>query len=495
MTTRALGRLLFILALAPLPARAQTSNERARRLLEDGREYRQAKKMTQAIAAFSDIVTSFPETDSADDALLELGRYYMDDLADADKAKQAFEQVTKTYAQSDGAPGAYYSLGLITLGRATTSAELDDAMAQFTRVQSLYPRSQWVGHALYGMGRVHRKAGKLEDAIEYLRRVVLEYPRSEAAPAAQFEIGRCYAVLGNARQAMEEFQQVRNRFPDGGDWPARALDQITALWRLHGEGQPSLRFDPTYTLTLGDILKDVSALVMSADGTLWLASGKTRAAVPVLDGKPGSSLMLEEPQALSISPRGEIVVAGRLAVRIGVKDTKAFAVPADKPGEMESLEKITAAVQLPGGTILVADDRRKRVFRYDPQSRFQGPFPDAKERAVTRMSLDAEGGIVMLDERDKSVRVFDVSGRQLRAIGARGTGYEIKRPVDVAVDELRNTYIADAEGGIYIFGPAGQLVTVVAGTGEMRRPRALTLEADGALLVYDEKAEKVLRYR
>jgi tetratricopeptide (TPR) repeat protein len=495
LTTRAHGLLLLILALAPLPASAQSSSERARRLLEDGREYRQRKMMTQAIAAFGDIVTSFPESDSADDALLELGDYYLNDLADVEKARAAFEQVTKTYAQSDGAPGAYYWLGFITLNRATTSAELDDAMAQFTRVQSLYPRSQWVGSALYGMGRVHRKAGKLEEAIEYQRRVVLEYPVSPAAPAAQFEIGRCYAVLGNARQAMEEFQQVRNRFPEKSDWPARALDQITSLWRLHGEGQPSLRYDSSYSLAVGEILKDVSSILMTPEGTLWLGSGKARAAVPIADGKPGASVALEEPRALALSPRGEIVVAGRLAVRIGPKDIKAFAVPADKVGEMENLEKITAAVQLPGGILLVADEKRKRVFRYDAQSRFQGPFPDAKEREVTRLSLDGEGGIVMLDERDKSVRVFDVSGRQLRAIGAKGAGYEIKKPVDVAVDELRNTYIADAEGGIYIFGPAGQLVTVVAGTGEMRRPRALTLEADGALLVYDERAEKVLRYR
>jgi len=492
LTAKATALVLITLTLAPLPARAQTANERARRLLEEGRSYRQRKMDKQALAAFGDIVTSFADTDSVDDALLELGRHYMDVEGDVDKARQSFEAVTKGHAQSDGAPGAYYWLGRLTLGRANTSAELDDAMAQFTRVQTLYPRSQWVGHALYAMGLVHRKAGRLEDAVTFQRRVVLEYPHSEAAPMAQFEIGLCHAVQGQAAPAMEELQQVRNRFPEG-DWPGRALDHITALWRLHGEGKPTFTLDPEYALALGDILKDVAAIVMAPDGTLWIASGKSKSAVPVVSGKAGPSLLLEDPRGLSLTTKGEVVVAGRMAVRVGPRDIKTFAMPADKPGEVETLDRIAAAVQLPGGAVLVADEKRKRVLRYDAQYRYQGPFPDPKEREVTRLLLDPEGQIVALDEKDKSVRIYDVTGRQVRAIGGRGAGYEIKKPVDVAVDAFRNVYVADGEGGVFVFGPAGQLLTVL--TGELRRPRALTLESDGALLVYDDKAEKVLRFR
>ena len=42
--------------------------------------------------------------------------------------------------------------------------------------------------------------------------------------------------------------------------------------------------------------------------------------------------------------------------------------------------------------------------------------------------------------------------------------------------------------------PAGQLLTTLAAP-EMKRPKALTLDATGAVLVYDERAEKVLRYK
>ena len=492
----AAGLVLLTLVLGAAEARAQTrANEQARQLLEEGRAYRKEGKLRQALESFTRIIgtADFARTDSVDDALLELGRYYMDVEVDVARARQTFERVTTDYSQSDGAPGAYYWLGRISLARATSMGELDDALAQFGRVQRLYPRSEWVAHALYASGLVQRKAGKLDLAIDYGRRAVLEYPHSDAAPMAQFEIARCYAILGDPARAMEEFQQVRNRFPES-EWLPHALDRITALWRLHGSEKPAFALDPGYNLSLGDILKDVSAILMAPDGTLWIASGKAKSAVPISpEGKPGPTLALEDPRALSLAPTGDIVVAGRLAVRIGPKDVKTFAIPGDKPGIPESLEKLSAAVLLPGGSLLVSDEKRKRVYRYDEKLQHQGPFPDPKEREVTRLSLDSEGGIVALDERDKSVRVYDVAGRQLRMIAAKTPAYEIKKPVDVAIDSFRNTYIADAEGGVFVFDGQGKLLTIL--TGELRRPRALTLEADGALLVYDEKAERILRYK
>ncbi|PYQ15284.1 MAG: hypothetical protein DMF79_19935, partial [Acidobacteria bacterium] len=103
--------------------------------------------------------------------------------------------MAKQYPQSDGAPGAYYYLGLLTLNRAGAPADLDDALAQFTRVQNLYPKSEWVPKALQASGLVHRKAGRFAEAVDLSRRVSLEYPSSEAAPAAQFQIGHALAVM------------------------------------------------------------------------------------------------------------------------------------------------------------------------------------------------------------------------------------------------------------------------------------------------------------
>ena len=482
---------LVLLAIAA-PVLAQSSpEEQARRLLEDGRAYRNEGKAKQALDNFNTIVTGFPGTESVDDALLEIGRYHLDVEGDEEKARAAFEQVAKRFPQSDGAPGAYYYLGWLALTRARNAAELDDALAQFTRVQRLYPGSEWVPRALHAAGLAHRKAGRLADAVESERRVSMEYPTSEAAAAAQFEVGEGLALLGEPRQAMEEFQQVRNRFPKS-EWAARALQRITALYRLHGSAKPTFALDPSYAAGSGEVLKDVRAILMTSAGTLWLASDKVKSAVPVgPDGKLGPGLAAEEVRGLSMAPGGDVVVAAKTAVRVGNKEVRTFTIPTDKPGQTEPVDKISAALLTASGGMLVADEKRKKVYRYDARREYQAPFPDAREREVTRMAMDSEGGVVMLDHADRSVRVFDETGKVLRSLGPRS---DMRKPVDVAVDAFQNTYVVDEDAGVLVFSPQGQLLATV-GAQELRKPTAVTVDPAGAVLVYDEKAQRVLRFK
>jgi TolA-binding protein len=483
---------VLVLATAHRAVPQESPNVQARRLLDDGRAYRAKGQLKQALENFNIITSSFPNSDSVDQALLEIGRYRMDVEGDKEKARASFEQVAKQYPQSAGAPGAYYYLGLLSLNQATTAADLDDALAQFTRVQNLYPRSDWVPFALQAMGLVHRRAGRLAEAVDVSRRVFLEYPSSDAAGAAQFQVGQCLALLGEPRGAMEEFQQVRNRFPQS-EWAAPALDRITALYRLFGSGKPSFALDPGYAIGVGDVLKDVRAVLMAPGGTFWIASEKAKAIVPYdAAGKPSATLHAEEPRALSLTARGDIVVAAKTAVRIGPKDVKTFAVPSDKPGVPEPLERILSAVVTPNGAVLVADEKKKKVHRFDTRHEYLGTFPDkdTKERQITRMFLDGEGGIVLLDKEERTVRVLDETGKVLRTIGPAG----LKKPVDAAVDAFRNTYVADEEGTVVVFNEKGQLLATLA-VPEMKRPGALTLGADGAVLVYDDRAEKVLRFK
>ncbi len=484
--------LVPLLAAAPPVTAQESQDEQARRLLEDGRAYRAQGKLKQALDNFSIVVSSFPSTDSVGQALLEVGRYRIEVEGDAEKARAAFEQVTKQYARSDAAPGAYHHLGLLTLQRATTPAEIDDALAQFARVATLYPSSSWVPRSLQASALAHRRAGRYPEAADLNRRVSLEYPASDAAAVAQFELGQAFALQGRPRLAMEEFQQVRNRFPQS-PWAQPALERTTALYRLFGGAKPAFSPDSAFSLAAGDVLKDVRALAVAPGGTLWIASDKTRSAVPFdASGKAGPSLAAE-PRALSLTAAGEVVLAARSAVRIGPKDIRAFSTPPEKPGAMpKPVDKILAAAVTPGGTVLVSDEDREGILRFDAKGQYLGAFPgkDATRRKVSRILIDGEGGIVTLDREEKAVRVWDEAGRLLRTVGPAG----LKRPSDVAVDAFRNLYVAEEEGGVLVFDPQGQLLVTIA-SPELKRPRALTLDATGAVLVYDDRTELVLRYR
>ena len=156
------------------------------------------------------------------------------------------------------------------------------------------------------------------------------------------------------------------------------------------------------------------------------------------------------------------------------------------------VDKILAAAVTPGGAILVSDEEREAILRYDAKGQYLGVFPgkDAAKRKVIRIVVDGEGGIVTLDREEKAVRVWEETGRLLRTVGPAG----LQRPADVAVDAFRNLYVADEEVGVLLFNPQGQPIATIA-SPELRRPRALALDATGAVLVYDGRAERVLRYR
>jgi TolA-binding protein len=481
------------IATPPLAHAQQSPEDQAARLLEDGRAYRAQGKAKQALDNFNIVVSSFAGTAAVGDALLEIGRYRAEVEGDADKARAAFEQVTKEHARSAAAGGAYYNLGLLTLSRATSAAEVDDALAQFARVETLYPGSPWVPRALQASATAHRRAGRYAEAADLARRVSLEYPASDAAALAQFELGHALALLGQPRLAMEELQQVRNRFPQS-EWAAPALERTTALYRLFGGPRPVFAVDPSFSLGTGDVLKDVRALADAPGGAVWIASGKTRSAVTVdATGRPTASMSAENPRALSIGPKGEVVLAGTTAVRIGPSDVRSLTTPPDKPGSSpKPLEKVLAAALTRGGSLLVSDDDREKVLRFDGKGQLVGTFPpqDAARRKVTRLLVDGEGAIVWLDHEEKTVRVWEEAGKAVRTIGPAG----LRKPVDIAVDPFRNLYVADEEQGVLVFDPQGKPLATIAGP-ELRRPKALTLDATGAVLVYDDKAERILRYR
>jgi TolA-binding protein len=486
---------LGVLLAAAVPAAGQSPEEQALRLLEEGRNYRAQGKTKQALDNFNTIASGFSGTDSVDDALLEVGRFHLEVEKDEGRAREAFEQVAQRYPQSDGAPGAYYYLGWMSLARATNPAELEDALAQFSRVQLLYPRSEWVAKALAAAGLAHRRAGRLPEAVDASRRVSLEYPSSEAAAGAHFQVGHCLALLGEHRLAMEEFQQVRNRFPRS-DWAAHALNRITALYRLFASDRPVFAPDPAFSLPAGNVLKDVRALAYTPEGTLWVASDKAKSAVPFgPDGKMGPGLHGEDLRTLALSPaRDQLLVASKLAVRIGPKDIRTFAVPVPDKPVPAPVDKVLAAALTPGGLLLVSDEDRRQVLKFDAKLEYAGSFPDNAKREVVRILVDDEGGIVFLDRDEKTVKTYDEHGKLLRTLPTRGEGYELKKPVDVAVDSFLNAYVADETGSVRVFSPQGKLLATLIGP-ELKKPKALTLDPAGAVLVYDDGSERVLRYR
>ena len=492
-TARVLAAAVLLFAASRVPAQSPRPDDQAKRLLEDGRTDLANGRARQGLDALQTIVTGFPNSPYADDALLEIGKYAEDVEKNLTRAREVYDQIAKRYPQSDAAPGAYLQMGRIAFATAASQSAYDDALANFQRVVRLYPESSFVPHALAASAAVFRRAGRYDAAIDSARRAVLDHPGSEVAPEAQYELALSLVMAGDMQNAIEEFQRVRSSYP-GHKAAARALSATTALFRLYGSERPVFTKDATFAMAAGDVLKDVRALAVTPAGVTWVASNKTTSAVSYDSSfKLGPSLTSEDPQTLAVSPQGEVVFASKLAVKVGSSGVFAFTIPGEKPGEVEAIDRIGAATILVSGDTLVSDLKRKRVLRFKGGT-FSSVFPDRTEREVVKLLTTPRGDAVMLRKDDRSIEIVDDSGRVVSKIGPRGTGFEWKKPVDVTVDAFSNLYVADEDQGIFVFSPRGELMTTF-GASDVKKSRAIAIDVTGAALVYDDRTETIVRFK
>jgi tol-pal system protein YbgF len=87
-----------------------------------------------AVQGFKAFISSFPRSDKADDAQLNIGNAYYS-AGKYQEAIDAFQQVIANYAQSDSMPIAYYKMGLAY----TELKQLDLARKAFEAVIEKYP--------------------------------------------------------------------------------------------------------------------------------------------------------------------------------------------------------------------------------------------------------------------------------------------------------------------------------------------------------------------
>lgn len=87
-----------------------------------------------AVQGFKAFISSFPRSDKADDAQLNIGNAYYS-AGKYQEAIDAFQQVIANYAQSDSMPIAYYKMGLAY----TELKRLDLARRAFEAVIEKYP--------------------------------------------------------------------------------------------------------------------------------------------------------------------------------------------------------------------------------------------------------------------------------------------------------------------------------------------------------------------
>ena len=135
MTRLTLPRIVFVLVAAlGVSAGAQQNNEEfARRQYESGLSFLQNHRYTEALKDLQAVVDSFATSSVADNALLQIAQYQLENARDLEASQGAVDKLLKDYPDTDSAPMAHVLSGRIAFTKGRTAADLDAALASFER--------------------------------------------------------------------------------------------------------------------------------------------------------------------------------------------------------------------------------------------------------------------------------------------------------------------------------------------------------------------------
>ena len=150
----------------------------ATRQFESGRAFAREGSFEEALKDFQAVVDMYTETSTADNALLEIARYYLDVASAPVRAQGLLENLLEKYPLSDAAPEAQILVGRVAMTQGGGAQDFDKALASFQRVPRLFPDADVVPQALYYAAEVFRFLHRDQEALEGYRRVVVEHPRN-----------------------------------------------------------------------------------------------------------------------------------------------------------------------------------------------------------------------------------------------------------------------------------------------------------------------------
>ena len=487
--------LVVTLAIAAMPVRAQTNEELARRTLDSGRAFLQARSYGEAVKDFEAVLQRYPASAVADDALLELATYQFEVQRDFPAAQARLKELQSKYSTSDSAAMALVLEGRITMASGRTPALVDEAIASFDRVARLFPGSGAVPAAMYYAGEAARIGGRRADAIDRFNRLATQFPGSPWTANALLGSAVSMTRGGQAARAMELLQRIRTRFPRSRE-AVVALDLNTVLYRLYlrvPAQQPAFQFSGRTIPAAPGKLRDVADIALDAENTLLVAS-KTGVMGYGTKGNQTTSVAAPEPRALAFDRLGRFMTVHEAGIRREGRTPVALSLPAVEGRVPEP--KVRAAVMTATGELLVADEEAKAILRFDDGGRYLGEF--AKQEKVRRMAINELDEVAVLTDA-KTVVLFARDGRILKQLAERGTDYQLRNPVAVAFDAFGHIYVQD-RAALLVFSPeGGRLLTTFTvpekAPGGMTNAEALALDTAGRLYVFDSRTDAVQVYR
>jgi DNA-binding beta-propeller fold protein YncE len=218
---------------------------------------------------------------------------------------------------------------------------------------------------------------------------------------------------------------------------------------------------------------------------------------------------VEFPKRLAIDANGFLWVADAGNNRVDVFNEKGEYVT--KFGSLgsgsEQMKDPTGVAVDPRGDVWVADDENNRVDKWKTSSPWPPTFSSSFGSSGTGNGQFNEptgiavnpinGNVVVSDEKNNRVQVFNEKGEFVRTFGSEGTGNgQFKEPRGVAVDSKGNVWVTDTGNNrVEEFNEKGEYVsqfgTKGTGNGQFTEPKGLALDSKGDIWVADSGNKRI----
>lgn len=479
---------------------ATGAEEFARRQYETGLAFLRDGRYQEALKDFQAVADNHPSSAVADQALLQIATYHLEQARDVARATTMVERLLKEYPTGRAAPFAYVLSGRIALAGGSGAAQVDAALASFERARRLFPVPEVVAAAGYFTAEALRAGGRCADALPAYQDVIVEYPGLAWAGRAELGAGRCLVSLDREREAMPHLQRVRRY---ARDMPAAdvetALRWNTILARLflRAPADPAFTFAGRAFGAAAKPIRDVVALAIGRDGQTAILTEQALVLYGP-EGTIGESFIVREPRGLAMDANGEpLIVVDKGLLRPRTRELMALRLASSGGVAARLLEEPVAACVLSSGDIVVADRRTRAIHRFGADEQPRGALAALN---VTRLAANAQDGLAAIERDSKAVLLLDAQGSVTRRVPARGDGYQLDDPVDVALDAIGHVYVLDRrQATVFVFGRDGTLVATLrspaTGDGAFSEPSSLTLDASGRVFVHDERQRAVVIYQ
>jgi TolA-binding protein len=491
--------IVVALLIGTISVATQSNEDLPRRQYDSGLSFLKGQRYAEALKDFQAIIDSFPRSQVADNALLQVALYQIDIAKDLGASQSAVDQLLKTYPDTDSAPMAYVVGGRVSMAKGRTPSDVDSAVASFERVERLFPGNDAVPAAGFYAGEALRLVRRNEEALARYRRVTASNPSSPWAARANLAAGYCLAQVDRASAALPEVQRVRQMMPSSLE-SETALNINSILYRLHVRAPKAsaFAFSGRFIGEERSNFNDVVGVRVDPLNRILIGYNK---GIAVFDqkGTLASTIAAQDPQAFFIDESNRVVFAREGALNTDRVASMAITVPPNEPNKPpRPVEEIPSVVMMSTGQRIVVNKKDKTVVRYDARGQYLGPFATAIN--TERMAINVLDDIALIDKEAKAVSILDRDGKPLTKILAKGPNHQFDEPVDLAFDRLGYLYVLDrGRSSVFVFGPRNRLITTFTleekAPGAFTKARALGIDAAGRLYIFDEKAKRIGVYQ